>query len=82
MNFFHRDEAFVEIEQLTNEAISRLLSATPTDGVLPGAATGGTASGTCTLRATACRGETCSAYSFFLPVAMRQVAAATSNVAA
>jgi len=53
MNFFHRDEAFVEIEQLTNEAISRLLSATPTDGVLPGAATGGTASGICTLRATA-----------------------------
>ena len=41
MNFFHRDEAFLEIEQLTNDAIARLISATPNDGVVPGAATSG-----------------------------------------
>ena len=47
MNFFHRDEAFLEIEQLTNDAIARLLSATPTDAALPGAATSGGESGHC-----------------------------------
>lgn len=41
-NFFHRDEAFLEIEQLANDAISRLLSATPTDTALPGAAVAST----------------------------------------
>jgi hypothetical protein len=41
MNFAHRDEAFLEMEQLTSDAITRLLSATPTDAAAPGAAVGG-----------------------------------------
>jgi len=36
MNFFERDETFAVIEQLTNEALARMLSSTPSDSLAPG----------------------------------------------